>query len=158
MANEVLDKFDASTAFTITLASLASSAAGVGRQATIVDNTTNRYTKIELSIKLKQGTNPTGSKKAMVYLIKVDNHATAHRSDGAGATDAAFTVLNAPLIGVMRNKAAPSTGDLLYGEFTIHNPGPKWGIAIVHDTGVNLDSTEANHWARWVGSNPEIQD
>lgn len=157
MANEIKDLIGASTALTITLASLATSTAGVGRQSTIVDNTTARYQLITLYFKIKLGTSPTGNKSVQVYFIFDDNNATNHRTDGAGASDAGLTVLNAPLIGVMIDKASPATGDLLYGEFKVKNPGPKWGIAIVHDTGVNLDATEGNHWYRYVGSNPEVQ-
>ena len=156
-SNEISDRFDASTAFTITLAALATSTAGVGRQSTIVDNTANKYLDVLVYVKLKQGTSPTGNRAAFVYLIRDDNNATNHRSDGAGASDAGLTVQNAMLLGSMVNKGTPATGDLLYGEFLVHRPGPKWGIAIVHDTGVNLDSTESNHWARYVGLNPDIQ-
>lgn len=157
MAIEIKDKFSSSTALTITLASLASSTAGVGRQSSIVDNTTNRYQKLIVFVKIKQGTAPTGNRGVYVYLIRDDNDATNYRSDGAGASDAAITILNSQLIGVIGNKAAPSTGDDLYGEFVIDTPGHKWGIAIVHDTGVNLDSTGSNHYVRYVGVNPESQ-
>lgn len=158
MPNEIKDKIvTASTALTITIASLASSVVGVGRQSTILDNTTLLHQDVLLFLKIKQGTSPTGNKSVQVYLLRDDNNGTAHRTDGAGASDAALTVLNAPLIGVMVNKGSPATGDILYGEFRIHRPGPKWGIAIVHDTGVNLDSTGSNHWARYVGLNPEVQ-
>lgn len=155
--SEIMEKFGSSTALTITLASLASSAAGVGRQSTIVDNTTNRYRDVLLYIKIKQGTSPTGSRSVKVYGIRDDNNATNHRTDGAGAIDAGLTVLNAPLIGVGMNKSSPATGDLIYIECLFHRPGPKWGIAIVHDTGVALDATGGNHWARYVGINPENQ-
>lgn len=155
--NEITDRFDASTALTITLASLASSTAGVGRQSTVVDNTSNKYLDVIVYVKIKQGTSPTGNRAVYVYLIRDDNNATNHRSDGAGASDAALTVQTAACIGSMMNKATPATGDLLHGEFLITHPGPKWGIAIVHDTGVALDATEANHWVRFVGLNPDIQ-
>ena len=157
MANEIKDLFGSSTALTITLASLATSTAGVGRQSDIVDNTSARYQDIIVYVKLTQGTSPTGNKAAYVYLIRDDNNASNYRTDGAGASDAALTVQNAILVGVMRNLAAPSTGDVLYGDFLITKPGPKWGIVIVHDTGVNLNSTAGNHFVRYVGINPEIQ-
>lgn len=157
MANEIKDKFATSTALTITVAGLASSTTGVGRQSTIVDNTTNRYQDILLFVKIRQGTSPTGSRAVYIYLIRDDNDGTAYRSDGAGASDAALTVQNAQLIGVLRNKAAPSTGDDLYGEFLIQRPGPKWGVAIVHDTGVNLDADAGDHFVRFIGLNPEVQ-
>jgi hypothetical protein len=158
MANEIKDNITvASTALTITLASLASSTSGVGRQSTIVDNTTDLCQDVIVYVKITQGTNPTGNRGVYVYLIRDDNNGTNHRSDGAGASDAGLTVQNAELIGTMRNKASPTTGDVLYGEFRVNRPGPKWGIAIVHDTAVNLDSTGGNHWARYVGLNPEVQ-
>lgn len=156
--NEVTDRFDASTAFTITVSALASSTAGVGRQSTIVDNTSNKYLDALVYVKITLGTSPTGNRAVYVYLIRDDNHATNHRSDGAGTTDAALTVQNAQLIGALVDKASPATGDVLYGEFLVHRPGPKWGIAIVHDTAVNLKTeTGTDHWARYVGINPDIQ-
>ena len=48
-------------------------------------------------------------------------------------------------------------GDLIDGVAVIENPGPRWGIGIVHDTGVNLDSTGGNHYLYWVGVYPEVQ-
>lgn len=158
MANEIKEKFSASTALTITLASLASSTSGAGRQSDIVDNSTTRYRRITIYAKLKQGTSPTSGRNAYFFLLRHDADGTPHISDGAGASDAALTVLNAQFIGAVRNKdSGAATGDNVYGEFVIENPGPKWGIAVYHDTGVNLDSTGSNSWIRWVGSNPEVQ-
>ena len=156
MPNEIKDKFGSSTALTLTAASLASSAAGVGRQSTIVDNTTTRYQRVVVYVKLTVGTTPTADKTMSVYLIRDDNNASNHRTDGAGATDAGLTIKNAQLIGVINVDAA--TSDTPYhGEFVVDLPGPKWGIAIVHDTAVNLNATGSNHWVRYVGSNPEVQ-
>jgi hypothetical protein len=157
MANEIKDKYGSSTALTITLASLATSTAGVGRQSTIVDNSTTKYQDVLVYVKITQGTSPTGSRRAYVYLIRDDGNATNHRSDGAGASDAGITIRNSMLLGILPNNAAPSSNDVLYGEFLINRPGPMWGIAIVHDTAVNLNSTESNHWVRYVGLNPEVQ-
>lgn len=154
MANEIKEKFSTPAGFTITLASLASSTAGVGRQSTLIDNSTTRYRKVIVYLKVKQGTSPTGSRFVYVYGIRGDG---TIRSDGAGASDAAFTRLNAVELGVLINKSSPATGDVLTGEFVFENPGPEWGIAIVHDTNVNLDSTEGNHDYNWVGVNPEVQ-
>lgn len=154
--SEIRAKFGASTAFAITLASLASSTSGVGRQSDMVPNTAC-YTRLIISIKLTQGTSTTGMRGAYVYLIRGDGNATPHRSDGAGASDAALTVLNARLIGTIRNLASGNDGVALYGEFVVDDPGPQFGIAIVHDTGANLNSTAGNHWARYVGVTDEAQ-
>lgn len=156
--SQVLDKFSTSAALTITLASLATSTTGVGRQSTMVDNSTTRYSDLLIYVKLTQGTTPTGSKAAYIYLIRSDKDAgTAHRSDAAGASDAAWTRLNARLIATIPNKASPSTGDVLWGEFLVSRPGPEWGIGVVHDTAVNLNSTGSNSYIRWIGLTVESQ-
>lgn len=156
MANEIKAKYSGTpaTAMTITLASLASSTAGVGRQSDLISNTTARYQSVEVFVKIKLGTSPTGNKFVYVYGIKGDG---TTRSDAAGGTDAAITVLSSELLAAMPDKASPSTGDVLTGVFWFENPGPEWGIAIVHDTGINLDSTGGNHSIGYIGHNPEVQ-
>lgn len=157
MANEIKDKFGTATALAITLASLASSIVGVGRQSDIVDNSSNKWQRIKLYISVKLGTNPAANTSVYVYLVRGDQHGTPYRSDGAGSSDAGLTVLNAGLIGVMRTKTSPATGDVLYGDFDIVLPGPEWGIAVVHDTNVAFNGTGSNFFAHYVGSNPEVQ-
>jgi hypothetical protein len=156
MPNEIKDKFSTSAALTITVASLADAS---GRQSTLIDNGTTRYQDLLVYVKLKMGTTaPTANSVCEVFLIRGDKDATTeHISDGAGTTDAALTVLNTPLVGVVRNKTAPAAGDVLYGEFLIHRPGPKWGVAVINRTGQTLDATGSNHWVRYVGLNPEVQ-
>lgn len=158
MVNLIKDiNFAASTALTITIASQASSASQVGRQATIVDNTTNRFQDLLIYMQIKLGTSPTSNKAVYVYLIRDDNTATNFRTDGAGTSDAAITLLNAQPVYVIKNSSAAATGDILYADFLINRPGPKWGLAFYHDTGVALDATAGNHFIRYVGLNPEIQ-
>lgn len=158
MANKILDLFGSSTAFTITLASLATSAVGVGRQSDMIDNSSSREQLARIWCKIKQGTSPTSARTVSLYLLTGDANGTPHRTDGAGASDAGITLQNAPLIGVMRNKGSgAATGDLVYGEFLVRIAAPSWGIALVHDTGVNLDSTGGNHWLRYSYISPEVQ-
>jgi hypothetical protein len=157
MANAIKPLHASVSALTITLASLASSTSGVGRQSTIVDNSTNRYKRIQLSISTKLGTSPTGPRGVYIHLIRSNNDGTPILDDAAGASDAAHTVLNAPLVGVLMTKTSPATGDVLAGNFIIENPGPKWGVSINHDTGVNLDSTGGNHVVSFIGIVDEIQ-
>lgn len=154
MPNAILSKFATRATLTISLNSLATSTAGVGRQSTLVDNSATRYSRIILSASIKLGTSPTGNRAVYVYLIRGNG---TERADGAGPTDAGITVVNAELLGVMASKSSPATGDVLVGAFLIEEPGPEWGIAIVHDTGVNLDSTGGNHVLSYVGVNPEVQ-
>ena len=153
MVSEIKQLYGSLEAITITLASLASSTAGVGRQSTMVDNATTRFRLIHLFVKIKLGTSPNNNKTAQVYLIKGDDDAL--RTDNAGAADAALTVKNANLIGVLDTGGSAGTGDVLQKDFKIRDPGPEWGIAIVQDSGANLDA--ANHAVKYIGDNPETQ-
>lgn len=157
MASEIKEKFSASAALTITLAALPSSVVGVGQQSDVVDNaTSNKHSRITLYVKITVGTSPTASRSIRIYLIRGDKNGTPHRSDGAGATNAGLTVKNATMVGVIYVDVATSNL-AYYGEFVVDAPGPEWGVAVVHDTGVNLHATPGNHYVKWVGSNPENQ-
>lgn len=157
MANEIKDKFTSSAALTISLASLADAA---GRQSTLIDNGTARYGRLIIYLKIKTGSSaPTANSVCELYLLRGDKGTgTEHVTDGGGQSDAALTVLNAELIGVVRCKSLPSAGDVLYGEFAVDDPGPKWGVAVVNRTGQALDSTGSNHWVRYVGVSTEVQN
>lgn len=141
------------TALTISLASLATSTAGVGRQSTIVDNSTTKYDSALLNVLIKLGTSPTANKSIYIYLIQSDG---TNRTDGAGASDAGITIKNAQLLGTLTTGAAPATGDNLRKTLYIDNLGQEWGIVIVHDTGVNLDSTGGNHVIKFAGYKWEV--
>src|SRR5262245_51820362 len=118
MASQILDKFAADAAMNITLASLASSSAGVGRQSDLVDNTVNRYPRVIVEYKIKQGTGPTGNKAVYFYLLRADTNGTQHIDGGAGTADAAWTAPpNLTPVFVAGNKASPSSGDVLQGSF-----------------------------------------
>jgi len=155
MSSEIKSKFGASTALTITLAGLASSTAGAGRQSAMVDNRVSRFGLIHLAVKVTLGTNPTGNKTLQVYLLQGDG--SGLRTDGAGSGDAALTVKNAPLIGVLAVGLSPGSGDVLQKHFTVRDPGPEWGIAVVHDTGANLSAAANDHAVHYLGDNPEVQ-
>jgi hypothetical protein len=154
MPNEITAKYDASTALTITLASLANAA---GRQSTLVDNTSNKYQTILVHANIKNGTSPNANSIVELYLIRSDNDATQHADDGAGTTDAALTPVNAQCIGSLRVDSAGTTGFVMKGTFPVHDPGPEWGIVAYNRTGVALDATGSNHWIRFTGVNPDVQ-
>ena len=156
MATLILPKESAVTAFAITVAGLASSTAGVGRQSTLVDNTSNRYNRIYGFAKIKLGTSPTSNSLVTIYLVRGDE--TPIRTDNAGASDAAITLKNAVPVWTLTTGPSAATGDVLYGDFVIDDPGKYWAIAIVNSTGVALDSTAANHVLEWYGEDPEFQE
>jgi len=134
-------------AMTCSLASLASSTAGVGRQATMVDNSVTKYDGALLNLVIKLGTSPAANKSVYVYLIQGNG---TNRTDGAGQNDAGLTVVNAAQIGIMTT-GSPSTGTVLRKSFWVEGLGVEWSIAIVHDSGVNLDSTGGNHVVTYQG-------
>lgn len=155
MANEIKAKHGASVAMTITLASLASSTVGVGRQSTLVNNEDTAQF-IRVFFKITTGTSPTDNRSIKFHLITGDDPASpAIRTDGAGASDAGLTIEGAPLVNVAQTD---DTTDKTYqGSFLIRNPGKEWGVAVVHDTGVNLNSTGSNHEMRFITENTEVQ-
>lgn len=152
------------SAFTITVASLANSTAGVGRQSTLIDNSSNRYKDAIVTVSIKLGTSPTANTAVYVYAIGSDKNTTAIRDDGAGASDAAWTQKSAGFLlrpdgtpSILRAGAAPATGDVLKGAFLFQDLPPEWGIGVVNSTGVALDSTGGNHVLSWIGVLPEAQ-
>lgn len=149
----VKDSYAAVSAFTITLASLGNSTAGVGRQATMIDNTSNLYTSAIVSANIKMGTTPTANALVYVYLIRSNNDSTAIIDDGAGASDAGLTIINAQILGILKNPDA-TTGNVLKDNFDtkpLGSLGPKWTVAVVNSSGVALDSTGGNHVMSYIG-------
>jgi len=147
----IKDQFAAPAAFTISLNSLASSNAGAGRQSTLVDNTTNLYESAIVSVSLKMGTTPTANTLCYVYLIRSNNDSTPLVDDGAGASDAAITIVESSLLGVLVCPSA-TTGLQITKNFDtspLGPLGPKWGIAVVNSTQVALSSS--GHTASYIG-------
>ncbi len=89
-------KYGTTTAITITLNSLASSAT-VGRQATVVTNAVNLFDDVLVTIILSTAAGaPANDKAVYVYLAGSEDGTNYDQDDGViGATDAAYTV-NAP--------------------------------------------------------------
>lgn len=149
----ISENLAAVSTITITLASLASSTAGVGRQGTLVDNTTNLYLGALVSLSFTVGTTPTANTPISVYLIRSDNNTTPIIDDGGGATDAAITIKNANLLGTLICTAA-TTNAVYSGLFDttfLGTLGPKWTIAVVNSTGVTANVTAGNFVASFIG-------
>jgi hypothetical protein len=163
MANAIKPLISSLSSFTITLASLASSTTGVGRQSTVIDNSSTRYKRIFVSASITLGTSPTAGRTIQLYAILSNKDTTAIRDDLAGASDAAWTRTNADYLYTRGGRpsifycGAAASNAVFAGNFIIENPGPEFAIGVVHDTGVNLNSTGGNHVLKWAGENPEIQ-
>lgn len=153
MANAILTKNVAAAGFTITLASLAS---GSARQSTLLDNSTSDYPAALVHLKLKSnGSAPTAGAVYEVYLLRSDG---AIADDAAGASDAAITIENAPLLGTIVVTA--TTNKLFYGVFDTspYGPlGPTWGIAIKNSSGQALHATEGDMDYNYTYYYPEVQ-
>lgn len=152
MAN-IKDAFSAEAAFTITLASLASSAAFVGRQSTLIDNTTDLFLSALISLAITTGTTPTANTLIYLYLLRQNNDATPIGDDGCGTSDAGLTMIQSKLLGSLQVPAATSntTYKCNFDTSFLGPLGPKWGIGILNATQVNLNATAGNHVASWRG-------
>lgn len=155
MANAVLTKSVARATLTITLASLANSTTA-GRQSTLVSNSGN-YPAALIFVKLRTGSSaPTAGSIIEVFLIRSDG-TTA--DDGAGASDAALTIENAPLLGTVAVLTNTTAKDL-YAVFDTAPLGPlggTWGIAVRNQSGTTLDTTAGNFSIGYSYYYPEVQ-
>lgn len=156
MPNAILTKTDAVQTFTLTLASLAD---GAGRQSTVIANSSNRPAAI-VYLKIRAGAvAPTAGFTYDVYLIRSSSASSpSYRSDGAGASDAALTQLNARLLGSIVVTA--TANGYFYGEFDTSwaGPlGPEWGIIVMNRSGQALSATEGDHYKAYVYYYPEVQ-
>ena len=142
MANQFADNLPTIGTVTITLGTLASSSVGVGRQSTLISNTNPSYPAAQVSIQFTAGTS-TGTNIFSSYLIRGDG--VNMSDDNAGASDAAWTQLNAPLLGNVvvgagTNLQYKNTFDTTY----LGHLGPKWGIGCVHNLGNPLNATSGS--------------
>jgi len=147
--------YASSAALTITLVSLATSATLVaGRESTVVDNTTNLYLDYLLAGKITTGTSPTDAKEIRVYVYaQVED--TPTYPDSFTGSDAAKTVTSTGIRDAALKLAAViptnNTSDRTYwfGPISVAalfgGVMPKrWGVFVVHNTGVDLNATGGN--------------
>jgi hypothetical protein len=146
--------YDASAAMTITLASLAaSSGLTVGRQSTVIDNTTNLYLDYLVSGKVKTGTSPTaGVIEVWAFSLMED---TPTWPDGLGASDAGYTAATADVKRAYSRLLASIPTDATartywFGQVSIAAAfggvvPKKWGVTVFHSTVAALDATGGNH-------------
>ena len=160
MPNAIRWDLDSVNNFALTLGGLASSTSGVGRQSALIDNDTNWWPAAKVYVQIRVGTTPTANTAIDVYLIQSSDDVTSPvRSDNAGTGDASITILNSRLLGTLFVNATTSDVNY-YGVFDTwaHGPlGAQWGIAVVHNTAVNLFSAETGHLKQYRYYNPEVQ-
>jgi hypothetical protein len=136
----------------MTLASLASDTNLVaGRESTAVDNATDQFIDFLVGGKITTGTSPTASRQIEVWAY--GSYDGVAFSAGATGQDANFSPAGEKtqlkLITVI---PTDSTSNHAYewGPFSIAQAfggivPSKWGLFVVHNTGVALNATAANH-------------
>ena len=153
MASEIKLKNITEATFTITLASLATASA---RQSTLLDNSTNDYPAALVFLKITSGAAaPTVGTLYEVYLLR---KGSTIGDDAAGATDAAITIENAPLLGTIVVTATAAKA--FYGVFdtaSLGPLGPSFGIAVKNSSGQALSATEGDHYKGYILYVPEVQ-
>lgn len=141
------------TALTMTLASLASDTSLVaGRESTAVDNGSGADDAIDCLVggKVTTGTSPTTARQIEVWLYGM--YDGTEFSGGASGTDANFTPDAKSLLKLLTIIPTIATSDKAYrwGPFSVAQAfggvmPQKWGVYIVHNTGVALNATGGNH-------------
>lgn len=133
--------FGTSTAITITLGSLASSATA-GRESTVVDNSANKFMDalVYITVNIGAGT-PANDKCAYVYVYGSEDG--TNYTDNATGSDAAITLnnpTNLKLVAVISMPTASLTYKVVFSVASAFGGvlPRKWGIVVVNFCGIAL--------------------
>jgi len=166
MANNVFIKYGSKQTLTCAVASLASDTnllAGI--ESSVIDNTTDGFTDIIVSGKLTTGTSPTAGRSIEVWAIAWDGANWPDVFDGTSSSETITSsdiknLICKPIAVMSTNNTSDRTyhfsGVSLRGAFGGCLP-TKIVLFPVHNTGVNLNSTAANHELSYYGEYPQIQ-
>lgn len=160
--------FDTIAAKTCTLASLATSATFVaGREAVFVDNTSALYDDARLSGKITVGTSPTANTQIQIYVFgSMDD--TPTWPDAMAGADANKSITSVGVGLSFLKLAAVINVDSTTSNRTYNFDCPsvaqcfggvlpkRFGIWVVHNTGVNLHATGGNHVINVQGVNGNL--
>jgi hypothetical protein len=166
MANSILKKYGNKTTITAAVASLASDTnllAGI--ESSVIDNSTDGFDDILLSGKTTTGTSPTTARQIEIWAVAWDG---ANWPDVFDGTTSAETITSSDIKNAICKPVAilatNNTSDRTYhysgvsarAVFGGELPS-KFVLFIVHNTGVNLNSTAGNHEFSYVGIYPQVQ-
>lgn len=148
--------YGTSTALTISLGSLASSATA-GRESTSVDNTANLYLDVLVQAKIVLQAGSPANDKA-VYIYAYGSEDGSQYTDNATGSDANITLRSPSNIVIVGVIPCPDSGALTYrsqpmsiaAAFGGYLPR-KWGIVIRNFTGVTFNATGGNHTVTYTG-------
>ena len=155
---DVKVSYAASAAYTITLASLATSATWVaGQESTGISNGTNKYLDFLIGGKITVGTTPTASTVIEVWAIPAVNDTPLYPDvfDGTDSAETATTrailISNGHILGALSVEAATSNvthwlrNTSLIRASKALTPPVAHSLFVAHNTGVNLNATGSNH-------------
>jgi hypothetical protein len=148
--------YAASSALTITLASLATSSTWLaGAESDAIDNTSNLYLDYLLAGKITVGTSPTASTEIRVYVVALAEDATypdvfdgtgsAETVTSAGVGSGFLTLVRRILVDATTSNQAYWFGPVSVASFFGGVLPKKFVIFVSHNSGVNLNSTAGNH-------------
>ena len=151
MANDILVEYGTLTDFTITLTGLAN---GSGQSTASVDNTSTKHPFAKIFVEMTSGTSaPTAGATFDVYYLEHDDHGSDPvYTDNWVGTNASFTPENAVPLGAIVVDA--TTSKEFRGQFDTKalgiTLGPKWGIAVVNNSGTQASTTSGDSFARYL--------
>lgn len=162
MSSNIKLAYAASSALTITLASLATDANLLaGRQSTAVTNSSNLYLDYLIGGKITTGTSPTVGKSIEVWVYGAEDDTPTY-PDAITGTDGNASMSSRDILATglrlgafiptdaTSNRAywiAPFSIAALFGGVL----PPAFGIFVVHNTAVNLHATSGNHFLKQTG-------
>jgi len=166
MANSIKKLYGTRTTITAAVASLASDTnllAGI--ESSIIDNTTDGFDDILLSGKSTTGTSPTASRQIEIWAVAWDGSGWPDVFDGTSSSE---TITSSDIKNVICRCVAimptNNTSDRTYHYTGISAKAvfggelpSKFVLFQVHNTGVALNSTAANHEHSYVGVYPQVQ-
>lgn len=125
-----------------------------GRESTAIDNTSDLAIDAIVFGKVTTGTTPTNSRQIEVYLYgSVDG---TNFSGGASGSDANLTPQTKDLLRLLQIIPTNNTSNQAYtwGPFSVAQAfggtmPANWGVYVVHNTAVALNSTGGNHFVKY---------
>ena len=154
MTNEITTKDLAEGDFDIDLDGLSD---GDAVQSASLSNS-NDYPAALIGIKIKTGS--VAHDDGSVFTVYLFRRLTAVQDDGLGASAAAATLLNCPVLGSLKVTDDPATSfEKTFSTEQLGPLGPEWGIAVKNNTGQDTDnSSPSNHEAVYRYYVPELQE
>lgn len=149
--------YGTTTAIACTITALASSAT-VGRQCTVIANTTNLYDDVLVTVgACTNASAPTGDKACYIYFFGSEDN-TLFNSDDAqpGASDAGYTINAASNLCGPGVISCPTASKIYYKTFTLSSffggvIPRKWGFVFINYTGNAMLATTTNPNMSYTG-------